>query len=560
MNPVLPGLARIVVRYFRSSIFSFVFFLFTAGAAAQSGTAFSLDGVDDRIDLPHILNNTDAASYTSEAWVYAPLNAGSFNNIVSGTQIAFWFPDEGGGLFRLSAGHSASGFTAVRDPNPMQANTWTHVAVTYDAATTTMRLYKNGVQVDVDAGVPNHANGVTFIGSFNGGFLFNGLMDEVRVWGTALSQTEIRDWMCRKVTAAHPQWANMLGYYKADEGSGTTAIDSRNTNNGTIVGAATWVTSGAAIGDASAYDYVNTLKTASLSPVLPYSEIFTATEVSGGLAGIQVYRVDALPNSTTGIQGLGNNNKYFGVFPIGGTTPSVNIVFNYGTNTTSDENTIRLFTRADNSVATWTINNTTPNVTTNEITVTATAATEYILGSIGTPLPVNFTNFSVAKEGSKVRLRWATSTERNNASFVVQRRTPASGWVAIGSVPGSGNSNSVRNYSFADEQPANGVNLYRLQQVDTDGTARFSDQRRIDFSATNSVVVYPVPVLNSFTLDLASAGQYLNTEAQVVDASGKTAFRFRITNVKQQVPVSHLTSGVYFIRLADGTSYRFNKE
>ena len=86
----------------------------TLSVNAQSGTALNFDGSDDRVDLPNILT----ASYTKEAWVYAPLDNGAVNNqnIISGTATAFWFPGNQG--FRLSAGHNPN-YVQVQDPTPI---------------------------------------------------------------------------------------------------------------------------------------------------------------------------------------------------------------------------------------------------------------------------------------------------------------------------------------------------------------------------------------------------------------------------------------------------------
>ena len=63
---------------------------------------------------------------------------------------------------------------------------------------------------------------------------FQGNLDEVRIWNVALTQTEIRDNMCQKLTGSE---AGLVGYWRFDETSGTTAYDSQTNvppNNGTL--------------------------------------------------------------------------------------------------------------------------------------------------------------------------------------------------------------------------------------------------------------------------------------------------------------------------------------
>ena len=89
-----------------------------------------------------------------------------------------------------------------------------------------------------------------------------------------LPKQKIRDWMCKKITAAHPAYNNLLAYFRFDEGSGDTTY-STDGRTGILVNSPAWLTSGASIGDASAYDYTNATKTANITALT--GEKFTAT-------------------------------------------------------------------------------------------------------------------------------------------------------------------------------------------------------------------------------------------------------------------------------------------
>ncbi len=61
---------------------------------------------------------------------------------------------------------------------------------------------------------------------------FNGKIDEVCIWDRALSQTEIRKNMNKKLTGNE---SGLVAYYRMDEGTGTTVEDSSpNTNTGIL--------------------------------------------------------------------------------------------------------------------------------------------------------------------------------------------------------------------------------------------------------------------------------------------------------------------------------------
>src|SRR5690606_19785098 len=58
--------------------------------------------------------------------------------------------------------------------------------------------------------------------------------------------------------------------------------------------------------------------------------------------------------------------------------------------------------------------------------------------------------------------------------FEVQRSENGSTFIAIGSVPAAGSSAIPIDYSFTDDDPAQGTNYYRLRQIDLDGTYTYS--------------------------------------------------------------------------------------
>ena len=93
------------------------------------------------------------------------------------------------------------------------------------------------------------------------------------------------------------------------------------------------------------------------------------------------------------------------------------------------------------------------------------------------PLPVELINFSAILIDEKVKLRWQTVTEVNSYGFEVERKIiDQQDWEMIGFVPGSGNSNSPKNYKLVDEVPNKRTSyLYRLKQIDTNGGFKYSN-------------------------------------------------------------------------------------
>ncbi|GAB4296337.1 MAG: hypothetical protein Kow0098_19430 [Ignavibacteriaceae bacterium] len=95
------------------------------------------------------------------------------------------------------------------------------------------------------------------------------------------------------------------------------------------------------------------------------------------------------------------------------------------------------------------------------------------------PIPVELTYLTVSSVGNSVTLKWQTATERNNSGFEVQRRkSEARGqeaeWKTIGFIPGFGTTTEMKLYSFTDENLSSGIYLYRLKQIDFDGSFEYS--------------------------------------------------------------------------------------
>ncbi|MFD1630470.1 right-handed parallel beta-helix repeat-containing protein [Pseudopedobacter beijingensis] len=84
-------------------------------------------------------------------------------------------------------------------------------------------------------------------------------------------------------------------------------------------------------------------------------------------------------------------------------------------------------------------------------------------------LPVTLISFTGKLHNNQVRLNWVTASEKDNSHFNILRSANGKEFVNIGTVQGSGDSSTGNTYSFIDTNPQQGVNYYKLEQVDFDG-------------------------------------------------------------------------------------------
>ena len=442
------------------------------------------------------------------------------------------------------------GVSQVTSTSTIIDTNWHHVAVTFNSITNMVTFYIDGVAdapVSYNPGgfITGNSNHFRLGGRNNGSTLnyLNGRLDETRIWeGVELTQAEIRGWMCRKITPAHPAYNNLLSYFKFDEGTGDTTY-SIDGHIGSFVNAPTWLTSGASIGDTSAYDYTNATKTAKI--MAASGESFTATNTAGAPAGMQVYRVDTIPNTTNGANS-GSNNRYFGVFQVGGTAPTYTAVYNYTGNPYYDPTynyLLGLYKRANNSVTFWTNSGATLNTTNKTLTATG-QSTEYILGATTGTLPVSLINFTGYKDNVTVKLNWQSQNEINFSHFEVERSKDGLSFTSIGSVDALHGS-STNTYSFMDNAPANGYNFYRLRQVTADGQFTYSKIIKIDFSKKLIVTISPNPAKNYLSIHTSDVIK----EVRLLGINGKLIKSWTNVSGTANLDISNMAAGVYIVKM-----------
>ncbi|ETR65199.1 MAG: hypothetical protein OMM_06107 [Candidatus Magnetoglobus multicellularis str. Araruama] len=200
--------------------------------------------------------------------------------------------------------------------------------------------------------------------------------------------------MCKRLTGDE---SNLVAYFRFDNTTGSTLVDlSGNDNHGTLITMdnSDWITSGAALGDDSAYDYDGSISSDfSASIAHADGDQFTATGDGGTYTGIHVYLVNESPNTTTIPTGYTSidTDHYYGVFPVG-IAPTYSIAYNYtGNSYASDDSNLQIAYRTNNA-GTWTGFASTKYTSTTTVTKTGISAfsgisaTEFILGRNEAPV------------------------------------------------------------------------------------------------------------------------------------------------------------------------------
>jgi hypothetical protein len=167
----------------------------TWSTGGRFGGALSFNGTSNWVTVNDAASLDLTTGVTLEAWVNPAALGSVWRTVVLKEQ-------PGGLVYALYANTDSSRpsghvFTAAehdtRGTAAVAANTWTHVATTYEG--TTLRMFVNGVQVSAAAvsGSIRVSTGVLRIGgNAVWGEHFSGLIDEVRIYNRALSAAEIQ--------------------------------------------------------------------------------------------------------------------------------------------------------------------------------------------------------------------------------------------------------------------------------------------------------------------------------------------------------------------------------
>ncbi len=164
------------------------------------------------------------------------------------------------------------------------------------------------------------------------------------------------------------------------------------------------------------------------------------------------------------------------------------------------------------------------------------------------PLPVQYTHTLEAfAQNKQIVLQWTTATEVQNHSFIVEHSTDGKEWLKISTIAAKG---SYTHYKVLDENPVNGLNFYRLCQIDLDENFNYSNIATAYYEQGEKMIcISPNPVLSTSQISFPQDGKdnyqyalYL-TDGTLI----KTGFIGRMNHFEFRK--GNLTPGVYFLKI-----------
>ncbi len=200
---------------------------------SYAGSCLSFDGINDYIEI-----NDDSSfnsnSFTIEFWM-RPNELGVqhlFHKRSLGDGSPAWriFMSGSTGSIELDAvpGEIAN----CKATSIAQVGEWLHIVGVYDNSMHEVRLYANGELMDQVNNIYNFGNstdkGYTFS---KGGYYYNGLIDEVRLWNVVRSEEEIREYMYLPLSGHEP---GLVSYWQLNNESNNVLEDKISLNSGQL--------------------------------------------------------------------------------------------------------------------------------------------------------------------------------------------------------------------------------------------------------------------------------------------------------------------------------------
>jgi hypothetical protein len=136
-------------------------------------------------------------------------------------------------------------------------------------------------------------------------------------------------------------------------------------------------------------------------------------------------------------------------------------------------------------------------------------------------LPVEWLYFTGTEQGTANLLDWATASEQNTSRFEVQRSKDGINFQTIGEVTASGNSFEEKNYQFTDNNPFIGLNYYRLNLINNDGSTEFSNVIALERNDKDKgYSFFPNPVQNEVFYQFSTESEE-KIKIEIVDVLGR---------------------------------------
>jgi len=171
------------------------------------------------------------------------------------------------------------------------------------------------------------------------------------------------------------------------------------------------------------------------------------------------------------------------------------------------------------------------------------------INSSRTPLPVTLVSFDATQQNNQMLLTWKTASEINSDYFAIEHSIDGQVWIPLDSIDAAGNSAQLKTYTYHHTTPLNGLNYYRLKQVDLDESSEYSYVISANISYGDAA--FPNPTSGAINITFKDEPPALSS-IHVFDSQGKNLDHRvsieRLSNGHYQIDLSLLAEAVYIVK------------
>ena len=505
-----------MLRYF--IVLNVIGFIYAQGG----GYALDFDGSNDLVIVNDDASLTSTSAITISAWFRKSYDAAWMSIIGKGDSDS---DEEYVLLLRSNQVYfdvGNAGGPYLQQSTTFASEAWHHIAAvhTRSGGTSILKVYLNGQDIGgstVNASYNPNDNGYSLsIGSrfASSNALFQGQIDDLRIWSDARTISEIQEYMHKELVGNE---SNLVAYWKMSNGTGTSLTDnSSNSNAGTLTNMdnSDWVTSYAVIGDlGSSYETdVEGIWSVSGTSESDASTGLTMTVGSALSSGnFAVFGSNTIAGTSGddigSVASTVRSARIWQVDESGTVAGTVKIDVSDATGISGNSGTASNYLLLYRSGTSGNFSSaaTGSSISGDVITFTSVSLQDgyYALGTQSdAALPVELTSFELLDtRNDGITLQWITESEINNLGFNLDRKTPITDWSQIASyvthpeLQGQGSVSHQTIYTFTDNTVHENESYdYRLSDVDYNGNVEYHSLQLMGVSLSNvpqQFVLYP---------------------------------------------------------------------
>jgi Secretion system C-terminal sorting domain len=252
-------------------------------------------------------------------------------------------------------------------------------------------------------------------------------------------------------------------------------------------------------------------------------------------------------------------NRSFEIIPTNNAALNASLTFSYfhsELNNNTEPN-ITLYSSFNNGTSWNLVNHISLNTALDYVTATeVNSVSLFTLFSIGSVLPIQTLSLNSKILNDKILLQWNATNDFDTKLFEIERSMNGVDFQKIGIINDIESNSNVYTYQYTDDRAKQGINYYRLKQIDHHEFSIYSPVIKVILTDKVEIKLSPNPAKNMLNIKVTENEPELKT-VTITDLNGKIYTKKFITCVRGEnnfsFSIDELPEGNYFIHVLGKT-------